>query len=125
MLDNILIEVAAAVVAALFGLVRYLWRRRRGREEPEVFLATPDASTQNVPPQFQAIIDQAMKAGADGKVDKAEQKALRDAALAAGAKGVAFTESTTWGGLDDLPGEHLGPPPPGPGPAAPPSPTAP
>jgi hypothetical protein len=125
--DNILIEVAAAVIAGLFGLARYAWRRHRGYSEPEVFMTSP-GGTQNVPPQFQAIVDQAMRASADGKVDEAEKKAIRDAALAAGAHDVAFTESTSWGGLDDLPVEHLGPPPPGPpppgAPAAPPAPPA-
>jgi len=120
-LDNILIEVAVAVVAALFGLARYAWRRRRGREEPDVVMMSP-GGTQDVPPQFQAIIDQAMKASADGKVDKSEQQALRDAALAAGAHDVMFTESTKWGSLDDIPVEHLGPPPPGPPPPGAPAP---
>jgi hypothetical protein len=125
-LDNILIEIVAALVAGLIGLARYAWRRRRGLESSDDIVMPTGGTAQNVPPQLQAVIDQAMQASKDGKVDAAERAAIRDAALAAGAKGVAFTESTSWGGIDDLPVEHLGPPPPGPPPPpAPPSPAPP
>ena len=74
-----------------------------------------------VPPQLKGVVEQAMRAASDGKLDGTELAAIREAAIAAGAKGVAFQESTTtsWAPTDDGSIEHLGPPPPGPPPAAP------
>ena len=121
MLDNILIDIAFAVVVGLFGWARYAFRARRRRggdlaaASAAPVVVTKDGVPQQIPPQLQGVVDQAMRAAADGVVDADEQAALRAAALAAGAKGVAF---------GDVP-EHIGPPPPGPGaaPAPPPPPS--
>jgi hypothetical protein len=131
--DDILIEIVAAVVVAVIGSVTYAIRVRRRRggsvlfsppAGAESFQVTQGVPAQGVPPQFQGVIDQAMRAAADGRVDADEEAAIRAAALAAGAKGVAFQTTTEWKGLDaldGLPAEHLGPPPPGPAPAPPPA----
>jgi hypothetical protein len=125
-LDNILIDIAFAIVVGVIGWARYAFKSRRLRQRGGVEMSsappvvvTKDGVAQQIPPQLQGVVDQAMRAAADGVVDADEQAALRAAALAAGAKGVAFGEVP----------EHLGPPPPGPGttpaPPAPPPPPPP
>ena len=109
MLDDILIEIVAAIVVAVVGSITYAIRvrRRRGGSEPAGALpvvVTKDGVPQQIPPQLQGVVDLAMSAAADGKVDADEEAAIRAAALAAGAKGIAFGD----------PEEHVGPPPPGP-----------
>jgi hypothetical protein len=138
-LDDILIEIVAAVVIAICSSIWYALkvRRRRGGSmlftppagsdvDVQTFQVTSPAGTQ-VPPQLQGIVDQAMRAAADGRIDRDEEAAIRAAALAAGAQGVAFDSTTKWttdvdvdGDLDFEEGvEHLGPPPPGPPPPGP------
>jgi hypothetical protein len=111
--DDILIEIGAAIVVAVIGSVTYAIRVRRARggsvlwsppAGSQAVEVTADGAPQQVPPQLQGVVDLAMRAAADGRVDGDEEAAIRAAALAAGAKGVAFSGEA----------EHLGPPPPSP-----------